>query len=128
MVEGERVTSTSPSALSAMPFCPGANKSAPAVPTTTVESDRSPRETEISISGMLVSPVTPGPKTPPDRSRTSRSVDPVSPANDIESVFVVVAVPQGPGDSPNQSCPPTTTIVASDPLATVAVTARVEGL
>ena len=122
MVDGESVTSTSPSGLRAMPFWPGANESATSVPITTVESDKSPRETEISISGKFVSPVAPGPKTPPDMSSTSRSVDPTSPDTAIEFVFTVVAAPHAAGTNPNQSWPPTTVSDAAEPEPIVALT------
>ena len=110
-----------------MPCWPGANESPTSVPITTVESDKSPRETEISISGMFVSPVAPGPRTPPDRSSTSRSVDPTSPDTAIEFVFTVVASPHVAGTNPNQSWPPTTVSDAAEPEAIVAVSVSVEG-
>jgi hypothetical protein len=83
----------------------------------------SPRFTAISISEIeLDSRVAPGPKTPPDSSRTTCSFVPAEPLIVIEFVLVVVAPEQGAGVSPNQSSPPTTTSVALDPDSTVAVT------
>ena len=51
----------------------------------------------ISISGVLVSAVNPGPKKPPRWSRTSVSLVTGAPVMEIESVFVTVAAPHGAG-------------------------------
>ena len=116
------MTSTSPSELSETPLRPAAKVSLPLVPMKTALSPVPPVLTASSISGVLPSPVAPGPSSPVDRSTVSVSAVPTAPRTVIASVLSVVAVSHATGVSPKRISPATTVRVAAPASGMVATT------
>jgi len=81
----------------------------------------SPRDVAISISGTFDSAVAPGPKKPSRWSSVRSSFVPTAPTIEMESVFVVVALPHGVGTAPKRIWPPATSRTAVPPGLIVAL-------